>query len=202
MSGHYFYRSIQIDFLESKFSCIKNKIWDYEYRILNDEKITYKLFFRVQFLIFKVMLYLMDKTEYTDFEINNYLENLNLYQTMQNKLQLYRCYYLYGKYYTKKHMWDEALLFYKKTLDNLNENINTEEIHAQKKAIFEDMLINFKKNKFPFKQYDFGYFESTMKEFSFEKIVFYSDEEFERFFNTYNSSAIISTSEKEGFLLF
>lgn len=202
LSGHYFYRSIQIDFLESKFSCIKNKIWDYEYRILNDEKITYKLFFRVQFLIFKVMLYLMDKTEYTDFEINNYLENLNLYQTMQNKLQLYRCYYLYGKYYTKKHMWDEALLFYKKTLDNLNENINTEEIHAQKKAIFEDMLINFKKNKFPFKQYDFGYFESTMKEFSFEKIVFYSDEEFERFFNTYNSSAIISTSEKEGFLLF
>ena len=47
LSGHYFYRSIQIDFLESKFSCIKNKIWDYEYRILNDEKITYKLFFRV-----------------------------------------------------------------------------------------------------------------------------------------------------------
>lgn len=41
-----------------------------------------------------------------------------------------------------------------------------------------------------------------MKEFSFEKIVFYSDEEFESFFNTYNSSAIISTSEKEGFLLF
>ena len=99
-------------------------------------------------------------------------------------------------------MWDEALLFYKKTLDNLNENINTEEIQAQKKAIFEDMLVNFKKNKFPFEQYDFSYFESIMKEFSFEKIAFYSEEEFEKFFYTYNPSSIISTSEKEGFLLF
>lgn len=202
LNGHYLYRSIQIDFLESNFSNMKKKIQDYENKIVSDEKISYKLFFRIQFLLFNAMICLMEKTEYSDFEILNILENLNMYQAMQNKLQLYRCYYLYGKYYTKKHMWEEALLFYKKSLDNLNENINTEEIYMQKKIIFEDMLINFKKSKFPFRQYDFGYFESTMQKLSLEKIILYSEEEFESFFNTYNSSAIISTVDKEGYLLF
>lgn len=202
LKGHYLYRSVQIDFLESDFSNIKKKIQNYENIILNDEGITYKLFFRVQFLIFKIMLVLMHKTEYTDFEIVNMLENLNMYQTMQNKLQLYRSYYLYGKYYTQKHMWDEALLLYKKALDNLNENIQTEEICVQKKIIFEDMLINFKKNQFPFKKHDLSYFKSLIESLSLEQVIFGSEEEFMMFYNSYNSAAIISTIEKEGYLLF
>lgn len=203
LRGQYLYRDIQCSFLKKEYTILKDRIWRYEEEIANDNSIEFKLYFRIQFLIFKIILFLMDKKEYSDFEMENMLEQLNIFQTMQNNLQLYRYLYLCGKYYAQKHEWEKAYLFYQKTFDNLAKNKDTEEIRLQRIFIAQDMIINFKKRKFPFAEYNMSYIDSIVKGTAFEKVYFLTDEEFSVFFDKYVSLAPISNeSTKEGFLLF
>ncbi len=203
LRGQYLYRDVQLGFLKKEYEILKNKIWYYDEEISNDSKIEYKLFFRIQFLIFKITLCLMDKKEYSDFEMENMLKQLNIFQTMQNKLQLYRYFYLCGKYYAQKKNWEKAYLLYQKTFNNLAENKNTEEIRNQRKFIAQDMIINFRKGNFPFDKYDLSIVDSIIYGSSFEKAKFISDEEFANFFDKYIPLAPISNEQtKEGFLLF
>ena len=122
---------------------------------------------------------------------------------MQNKLQLYRCYYLYGKYYTKHHKWKEAYWYYKKTFENLEKNLKTQEIEFQKNVICEDMIINFKKEDFPFHQYDLTYIDSIDQCDRLKKILYLSNDEFTLFLKQYDSPAHVFLKEtNEGYLLF
>ena len=145
----------------------------------------------------------MGEKKCSDFEMENMLEQLNMLQTMQNKLQLYRFFYLCGKYYSQKGNWAKAYLLYQKTFDNLAENKDTEEINLQRKIIAQDMIINFKKRNFPFDKYDMSIVDSIISGSSFEKVKFFSDNDFVEFFNNYIPLApIINEQTKEGFLLF
>ena len=203
LKGQYFYRNIQLLFLQGKYYGLWQKIEAYIDEIASDDNINFKLFFRIQFLIFKITFCLMDKRKYTEFEMENMFEEFNMLQVMQNKLQLYRYYYLYGKYYTKKNRWEKAFLTYKKAFDNLAENVLTEEIRIQRKLICEDMLINFKKYSFPFDKFDFTYLQSFSEGNELQKIIRFSDEEFSVFFQQYVVVAPIADIEKkEGYLLF
>lgn len=203
LKGQYLYRCIQLSFLQKDYVSLKNTIWKYEEEILNDCDIEFKLFFRIQFLIFKIMFYLMNQYPYSDFEMENMLEQLNMFQTMQNSLQLYRYFYLSAKYYSQKGNWEKAYILYQKTFDNLEQNRNTEEISLQKNIIAQDMIINLRRRKFPFAQYDMSRFDSVIKDFSFKEVMLCSDEDFEDFFNEYIPKAPIFNEEtKEGYLLF
>lgn len=203
LKGHYLYRSIQLYFLKKEYKVLPEKIWQYDEEITNDNNIKYKLFFHIQFIIFKIIICLLGEKEYTDFEMENMLEQLNVYQTMQNTLQLYRYYYLSGKYYAQKKDWSKAYLFYQKTFDNLAENRNTEEIRLQRKYIIMDMLINFKKINFPFHKYDFSSFKVLVEDFSADNIILMSKEDFKKYFHNYRPlMPIFNKKTKEGFLLF
>lgn len=127
------------------------------------------------------MLGLIKEYTYSDFEMIHMLEQLNMFQTMQNGLQLYRYFYLSAKYYSQKGDWGKAYLLYQKTFDNLQQNKCTEEITLQKNVIAQDMVINFRKRKFPFKQYDMSIFEQAVKESYFKDVMLCPDEEFEKF---------------------
>ena len=203
LKGQYLYRCIQLSFLQKDYVSLKNAIWKYEEEILNDSEIEFKLYFRIQFLIFKIMLCLMRQCVYTNFEMENMLEQLNMLQTMQNRLQLYRYFYLSAKYYSQRGDWEKAYILYKKTFDNLDENKYTEEISLQKNIIAQDMIVNFRKRKFPFDQYDMSRFDLVIKKISFKEIILCSDEDFENFFNNYVPAAPIFNEEtKEGYILF
>ena len=203
MKGQYLYRCIQLRFLQKDYVSLKDAIWKYDEEILNDDNIEFKLFFRIQFLIFKIMLFLMKQSTYSDFEMENMLEQLNMLQTMQNTLQLYRYFYLSAKYYSQKADWERAYLFYQKTFDNLEQNKCTEEIYLQKNFIAQDMIINFRKRNFPFAQYNMSRFDTIIKNFCFKEIMLYSHEDFENFFKDYIPKAPVFNEEtKEGYLLF
>lgn len=203
LKGQYLYRCIQLSFLQKDYVSLKNTIWKYEEEILNDSEIEFKLYFRVQFLIFKIIFCLMKQCVYTNFEIENMLEQLNMFQTMQNSLQLYRYFYLSAKYYSQRGDWEKAYLLYQKTFDNLEQNKCTEEISLQKRIIAQDMIVNFRKRNFPFAQFDMSRFDSVIKDFSFIEIMLCSNEDFENFFNNYVPEAPIFNEEtKEGYLLF
>lgn len=203
LKGQYLYRCIQLGFLQKDYGSLKSTIWKYEEEILNDNEIEFKLYFRIQFLIFKIMFCLMKKCVYTNFEIENMLEQLNMFQTMQNSLQLYRYFYLSAKYYSQRGDWEKSYLLYQKTFDNLEQNKRTEEISLQKNIIAQDMIVNFRKRNFPFEQYDMLRFESVIKNLSFDKVILCSDEDFENFFNGYVPAAPIFDEEtKEGYILF
>lgn len=203
LKGQYLYRDIQLSFLKKEYKELKNKIWQYDEEISHDDKIKFKLYFRIQFLIFKITFCLLGEKEYSDFEMENMLEQLNMFQTMQNKLQLYRYLYLYGKYYTQKGNWEKAYLLYHKTFENLAKNKGTEEIRLQRMFIAQDMIIGFKQRNFPFDKYDMSFLNSILKGTSFEKVKFLSDKDFSEFFSKYIPLAPISNEQtKEGFLLF
>jgi hypothetical protein len=203
MKGQYLYRCIQLGFLQKNYVSLKNTIWKYEEEILSDDEIEFKLFFRIQFLVFKIMLGLIKEYTYSDFEMIHMLEQLNMFQTMQNGLQLYRYFYLSAKYYSQKGDWGKAYLLYQKTFDNLQQNKCTEEITLQKNVIAQDMVINFRKRKFPFKQYDMSIFEQAVKESYFKDVMLCPDEEFEKIYDDYIPQAPIFNEEtKEGYLLF
>lgn len=203
LKGQYLYRDVQLSFIKKDYAILENKIWKSDEEISSDNDIKFKLFFRIQFLIFKITLCLIGKKVCTDFEMENMLEQLNMFQSMQNKLQLYRCFYLYGKYYTQKHNWEKAYLLYQKVFDNLSLNKHTEEICLQREFIVQDMIINFRKNKFPFEKYDMSVFNSIIKNDAFKKVMHSSDEYFMEFFDKYIPLTPISnTQTKEGYLLF
>lgn len=203
LKGQYLYRCIQLSFLQKDYVTLKNTIWKYEEAILNDSEIEFKLYFRIQFLIFKIMFCLLKQSVYTNFEMENLLEQLNMFQTMQNSQQLYRYFYLSAKYYSQRGDWEKAYLLYQKTFDNLEQNQCTEEISLQKNIIAQDMIVNFRKRKFPFTQYDMSRFDSIIKNFNFKEIMLCSDEDFENFFNEYVPKApIFNEGTKEGYLLF
>lgn len=203
LKGQYLYRDVQLSFLKKEYSILEKKIWRYEEDISNDGKIEFKLYFRIQFLIFKITLCLMGKRNYSDFEIENMLEQLNMIQAMQNKLQLYRYYYLCGKFYAKKENWEKAYKFYQKTFDNLAQNKHTEEIRLQRKIIVQDMILNFRKKNFPFQNYDMSIINSAIKDCNFKKIMLSSDDYFVDFFDKYAPlSPIYNQETKDGYLLF
>lgn len=203
LKGQYLYRCIQLSFLQKDYASLKNTIWKFEEEILNDSEIEFKLYYRVQFLIFKIMFCLMKQCVYTNFEMENMLEQLNMFQTMQNRLQLYRYFYLSAKHYSQRGDLEKAYLLYQKTFDNLEQNKCTEEISLQKRIIAQDMIVNFRKRKFPFAQFDMSRFDSIIKNFNFKEIMLCSDEDFENFFTNYVPEAPIFNEEtKEGYLLF
>lgn len=203
MEGHYYYRKFQISFLQKDYKSLYYQIENALYVLLTNNDIQFKLFFKIQFLIFKIMLCLMEEHDCTDLEIENMLAELNLLQSMQNPLQLYRCYYLYGKYYTQKNKWEQSFLFYKKTLENLNRNNPSEEIRLQKSIILKDMMINFKRYSFPFKQFDFTCFENHLEWDVLLELAGMSDKEFNKYYDDYVSPATVtSVNEKDGYLLF
>lgn len=203
LRGQYLYRDVQLSFLKKDYKLLKSKIWKYDEEIAVDDQIQFKLYFRIQFLIFKITFGLMGEKEYSDFEMENMLEQLNVYQTMQNKLQLYRYLYLCGKYYTKKGAWEKAYLVYKKTFDNLEQNRNTEEIRLQRMFIAQDMIINFRKGNFSFNKYDMSFLTPIINGTPFERLMVCSDKDFSEFFNSYIPLTPISNElTKAGFLLF
>lgn len=145
----------------------------------------------------------MEKKECSDFEMENMLEQLNIFQTMQNKLQLYRYYYLYAKFHTKKGNWEKAYKLYQKTFDNLAQNKRTEEICLQREIIAQDMIINFRKRHFPFQNYDMSIVNSIIKDSEFNKVMYCSNEYFTNFFGKYIPlTPIFNQETKEGYLLF
>ncbi|MDO5556440.1 MAG: restriction endonuclease [Clostridia bacterium] len=201
--GHYLYRHIQLKFLKKDYKKLEDIIWDYDSSITEEDNIKFKLFFKIQFLIFKITLCLLGQKKCSDFEIENMLEQLNSFQSMQNTLQLYRYFYLYGKYYIHKRNWPRAYLFYEKAFNNLDENIKTEELELQCEVIVQDMLIGFKRNNFPFTKYDMSIFDSVLKDGTFRQINIMSNEEFSEFYKHYIPQApIINEQTKEAFLLF
>lgn len=203
LKGQYLYRDVQLSFFKKEYKELKNKIWQYDEEISNDEKIEYKLYFRIQFLVFKITFCLLVENEYSDFEMENMLEQLNMLQTMQNKLQLYRYFYLCGKYYIQKGDFEKAYLLYQKTFENLAKNKDTEEIRLQRMFIAQDMIIVFKRQNFPFDKYNMSVFDSILEGTSFEKVKFLSDKDFSDFWSKYIPLAPISNEQtKEGFLLF
>lgn len=203
MEGHYCYRKFQISFLQKEYKNLYYQIENALHMLLTNNDIQYKLFFKIQFLIFKIMLCLLGEHDCTDTEIENMLAELNLLQSMQNQLQLYRCYYLYGKYYTQRSKWEQSFLFYKKTLENLNLNNPSEEIQLQKSVIFKDMMINFKKYSFPFEQFDFSCFGTHPEWDVLLRLAGMSDKEFSQYYDDYVSPATVtSVNEKDGYLLF
>lgn len=203
MKGQYLYRNIQLGFLKRDYTTLGNTIWKYEEQVLNDSEIKFKLFFRIQFLIFKIMFCLMGQCKYNDFEMKNMLNQLNRFQTMQNTLQLYRYYYLSAKYYSQKELWEKAFLFYQKTFDSLGQNKYTEELSLQKSIIARDMIINFRKRKFPFKKFDMSCFDLEIQDAKFTAIMLCSDEEFEKYFNSYiPQTPVFNEDTKEGYILF
>lgn len=203
LTGQYLYRNIQLSFLKKEYDVLKERIWKYNENISNDKKIEFKLFFRIHFLIFKIILCLMEKKECSDFEMENMLEQLNIFQTMQNKLQLYRYYYLYAKFHTKKGNWEKAYKLYQKTFDNLAQNKRTEEICLQREIIAQDMIINFRKRHFPFQNYDMSIVNSIIKDSEFNKVMYCSNEYFTNFFGKYIPlTPIFNKETKEGYLLF
>lgn len=203
LKGQYLYRDVQLSFLKKEYKELKNKIWQYDEEISNDDKIEFKLYFCIQFLIFKITFCLLGEKEYSDFEMENMLEQLNMLQTMQNQLQLYRYLYLCGKYYAQKGDWEKAYLLYHKAFENLAKNKDTEEIRLQRIFIAQDMIIGFKQRNFPFGQYDMSILDSILKGTPFEKIRFLSDKDFSKFFSKYIPLAPIANEQtKEGFLLF
>lgn len=203
LKGQYLYRCVQLKFLRKDYTTLKNIIWEYDEIISNDSEIKFKLYFRIQFLIFKITLYLLGQYECSDFQIENMLEQLNMFQAMQNKMQLYRYFYLSGKYYCQKGNWEKTYLFYQKTFTNLEENKQTEEIIAQKKIIAQDMIINFRKRGFPFKKFDMSSFIAAIQDCYLREIIYSSDDHFGKLFNKYIPSAPISNEQtKEGYLLF
>lgn len=203
LKGQYLYRDIQRNFLKKEYKILGKKIWKYDKEISNDKKIEFKLYFRIQFLIFKIILCFMEEKECSDFEMENMLEQLNMFQAMQNKLQLYRYFYLCGKYYTKRGNWEKAYILYQKAFDNLAQNKHTEEICLQREIIMQDMIINFRKGNFPFLNYDMSMIDSIIRDSNFKKVMYSSDEYFMDFFNKYIPLAPISNKKtKEGYLLF
>ena len=203
LKGQYLYRSIQLSFLRKDYKALATTIWKYDEDISSDREIKFKLFFRIQFLIFKITFCLLGEHDYSDFEMKHMLEQLNMFQTMQNKLQLYRYFYLCGKYYSQKGNWEKAYLLYQKTFDNLDENKYTEEISLQRQFIAQDMIINFRKRGFPFKKYDMSRFDMITKDSPFKDVMHSSDEDFRKFFSKYIPTVPISnTQTKEGYLLF
>ena len=203
LKGQYLYRSIQLSFLKKDYKTLEKTTWKYDEDISSDRDIKFKLYFRIQFLIFKITLCLLGKHECSDFEIKTMLEQLNMFQAMQNRLQLYRYFYLCGKYYSQKGDWEKAYLLYQKTFDNLDKNKYTEEISLQRQFIAQDMIINFRKRGFHFKKYDMSRLDTIIKNCAFRDIMYSSDEDFKDFFNNYIPSAPISNEQtKEGYLLF
>ena len=202
-TGHYLYRKIQISFLQKEYKSLFDEIENALNINSTNNNIQYKLYFKIQFIIFKIMLCLMKEHKYKDIELENMLEELNLLQTMQNNLQLYRCYYLYGKYYVQRSKWEQAFVFFRKTLMNLDENYSSEEILQQKRIIFEDMMINFKKYSFPFKRFDFSYFENYQGWNGFQELIGLSGNDFKQFYDNYTTPAPVSSVDgKDGYLLF
>lgn len=203
LKGQYLYRSIQLSFLKKDYKTLEKTIWKYNEYIISDKEIEFKVYFRIQFLIFKITFCLLGEHECSDFEMKHMLDQLNMLQTMQNKLQLYRYFYLCGKYYSQKGNWEKAYLLYQKAFDNLDENKCTEEISLQRQFIAQDMIMNFRKRGFPFNKYDMSRFDTIIKNCTFKDIMYSSDEDFKKFFNNYIPSAPISnTQTKEGYLLF
>lgn len=203
LRGHYLFRQIQLLFLKKEYDKIWDKVQSAKNEISINKEIKFKLFFKIQLLIFEIMICLMGEHDYSDFIIEDLLESLNSLQCMQNRLQLYRCYYLYGKYYIKKGKWEKAYLIYQKAFENLNENSQTEEIKMQKKIIFRDMAVNFKKSEFPISHFDFSFLNTFEEEKKIREIMNYSDNEFKDFFKNYTAYAIVSDRDgKEGYLLF
>lgn len=203
LKGQYLYRDVQRSFLKKEYKQLKNKIWKYDEEISGDNTIEFKLYFRIQFLIFKITFCLLGEKEYSDFEMENMLESLNMLQTMQNELQLYRYLYLYGKYCTKKSNWEKAYIIYQKVFENLAKNKNTEEIRLQRMFIAQDMIIGFKQQQFPFEEYDMSFFDAILKGSPCEKVRSLSNKGFSDFLSSYIPLAPITNDHtKEGFLLF
>ena len=203
LNGQYLYRSVQLSFLRKDYKTLEKTIWKYNEEIISDKKIEFKLYFRIQFLIFKITFCLLGKHKCSDFEMKYMLDQLNMFQSMQNKLQLYRYYYLCGKYNSQEGNWEKAYILYKKAFDNLDENKCTEEIFLQRQFIAQDMIINFRKRGFPFNQYDMSWLDIILKNSTFKDIMYSSDQEFEKFFDNYIPLVPLSNEQtKEGYLLF
>ena len=118
-------------------------------------------------------------------------------QRMQNPKQMYRCYYLYAKYYLSQNVWDKGLAMYKKTFENIFENSSSEEIRLQYEFIMDDMIYNIFKHHLPVNKYDFSYFSSLPGWQDKNTHIYLGD------FDSYYTKAIVcGCDKKDGYLLF
>ena len=75
--------------------------------------------------------------------------------------------------------------------------------YLTKKCYCSGYGLNFRKRKFPFKQYDMSVFEQAVKDSYFKDVMLCPDEEFEKIYDDYIPQAPIFNEEtKEGYLLF
>lgn len=202
LQGQYLYRSIQLKMLRGEFDDLWSEVDKYYNQILFSTTIRYKLYFRVQFTIFKLILVLIGKSPLSDIAVQSLFHEAEHYQSLQNEQQQYRISFLYTKYYIKKNDWVRANLYFNKCIDNMNQIKQTEEIRLQKKIVVKDFFVKIQYHHGPYRKVDFTYLDGIPEINESISILDYSEADFSDFFSTYEPSApIMYGAEKDSYFL-